>query len=69
MNFILKGLALDELENFLIKEGYPKNRAQQLYTWLYKHGEVHAKLMSNLSDRLKSFLDDNCILKTLFLSK
>ena len=69
MNFILKGLALDELENFLVKEGYSKYRAQQIYTWLYKHGTVHTKSMSNLSDRLKSFLDENCIFKTLFLSK
>ena len=69
MNFILKGLALDELENFLVKEGYSKYRAQQIYTWLYKHGIVHTKSMSNLSDRLKSFLDENCVFKTLFLSK
>ena len=69
MNFILKGLALDELENFFIKKGYSKYRAQQIYTWLYKHGAVHTKSMSNLSNRLKLFLDKKCIIQTLSLSK
>ena len=55
MNFILKDFSFDELEHFVVDNGFPKYRAQQIYSWLYKHGAANSKMMHNLSDDLKLF--------------
>ena len=68
MNFILKDFSFDELEHFVVDNGFPKYRAQQIYSWLYKHGAANSKMMHNLSDDLKLFLDQNCTFETLSLS-
>ena len=69
MNFILKGKTLKELEVFIIDQGYPKYRARQLYTWLYKKGISDIQSMSNLSKDLQSFLNQHTVLNTLSLFK
>ena len=65
MNFILKDFSFDELEHFVVDNGFPKYRAQQIYSWLYKHGAANSKMMHNLSDDLKLFLDQNCTFERL----
>ena len=69
MSIILKGITLQELEKFITEHGYEKYRAAQVYSWLYKHGQSDIKLMSNLSDRFKLFLNKNTIMDTLHLFK
>ena len=69
MNFILKDFSFEELEQFIIDNGFSKYRAQQIYSWLYKHGATNSQMMHNLSDDLKLFLDQNCTFETLSLSK
>jgi len=68
MNFILKDFSFEELEQFIIDNGFSKYRAQQIYSWLYKHDATNSKMMHNLSDDLKLFLDQNCTFETLSLS-
>ena len=69
MNYILKGMPLNELQNFVTDNGYPKYRAQQIYHWMYKKSVNQASDMHNLPLDLQSFLDNNCILNTLILHK
>ena len=69
MSIILKGITLQELEKFITEHGYAKYRAAQVYSWLYKHGQSDIKLMSNLSDEFKLFLNKKTIMDTLHLFK
>ena len=68
MNFILKDFSFEELEHFIIDNGFSKYRAQQIYFWLYKHSATNSKMMHNLPDDLKLFLDQKCTFETLSLS-
>ena len=67
MNFTIKGKTINQLEEFVIKNGFPKYRAQQIYNWMYKHGTFDIRSMKNISNDLKSFLIDNTIINTLTL--
>ncbi len=69
MNYILKGMPLNKLQDFVINHGYPKYRAQQIYKWMYQKSTIHASKMHNLPVELQSFLENNCILNTLELYK
>jgi len=67
--FIIKGKDLLELQKWCIEKGHPKFRAQQLFEWMYLHGEVDPKLMSNLSKDLINDLTTDCILQSLEIEK
>ena len=69
MAHTIKGMTLAELKEFLMLHNYPKYRADQIYTWMYKRGVFEFNSMHNLSRDLVAFLNNNCILKTLDLSK
>ena len=69
MNFTIKGKTINQLEEFIIQNGFPKYRAQQLYNWVYKHGTSDIENMNNISNDLKSFLINNTIINTLTLHK
>ena len=69
MNYVLKGMTLIELQDFVIDHNYPKYRAQQIYNWMYKRLATQAIDMYNLPLKLQSFLKNSCVLKTLELSK
>ena len=47
--FIIKGKDLSELQDWCEKKGHSKFRAQQLFEWMYFHGESNPQAMSNLS--------------------
>lgn len=66
---IIKGLTLNELENFLIEVGQPKFRAKQLFNWIYNHNISDFGLMNNLPKDFRTFLVSNCIADTLTPSK
>ena len=59
MNYILKGMPLNKLQDFMISHGYPKYRAQQIYHWMYQKSVIHASEMNNLPLNLQSFLESN----------
>jgi len=67
--FIMKGKDLFELQEWCEKKGHPKFRAQQLFEWMYFHGEIDPHQMSNLSKELINDLTSNCILQTLEIEK
>lgn len=67
--FIIKGKDLPEIQEWCEKKGHPKFRAQQLFEWMYFHGESSPVGMSNLSKSLINDLMDDCILQTLALEK
>jgi len=67
--FIIKGKDLLELQDWCEKKGHSKFRAQQLFEWMYFHGESNPKAMSNLSEDLINDLISDCILQTLEIEK
>ena len=67
--FIMKGKDLSELQDWCDKKGHPKFRAQQLFEWMYCHGESNPKRMTNLSRSLINDLQEDCILQTLEIEK
>ena len=67
--FIIKGKDLSGLQDWCIKKGYPKFRAQQLFEWMYFHGESNPQAMSNLSNDLIENLISDCIVQTLEIEK
>ncbi|MBC8311939.1 MAG: 23S rRNA (adenine(2503)-C(2))-methyltransferase RlmN [Candidatus Marinimicrobia bacterium] len=67
--FIIKGKDLSELQHWCKEKGHPKFRAQQLFEWMYFHGESNPEAMSNLSKNLISDLSNDCILQTLAVEK
>ena len=67
--FIIKGKDLPEIQEWCDKKGHPKFRAQQLFEWMYFHGESSPAAMSNLSKNLINDLTDYCIIQTLALEK
>ena len=69
MNYTIKGISINELEQFITQSGFPKYRAHQIYNWLYKQGTHDIQCMNNLSNDLQSFLIDNTIANTLTLFK
>ena len=69
MKHQLKDFNLEELEKFIISQGYPKYRAKQIYTWFFKNCISKTEEMHNLSNDLKMFINEACITETLTLSK
>jgi len=65
MNYILKGMTITELQDFVISNDFPKYRAKQIYNWMYKKSVTQATDMHNLPIDLQSFLKNNCIFNTL----
>ena len=62
---ILKGLTLEELQNFCSEEREPKYRAKQIFSWMYEHLVDSFDEMQNLPKPLRKKLTDNCSLSTL----
>ena len=54
----------EELESFLIENGYKKFNALQIIEWMYDKKEYDFNKMTNLSKKLISFLNENMIIKT-----
>ena len=54
----------NELEAFLIENGYKKYNAIQLIEWIYEKKEKDFNKMTNLSKKLISFCDEKLYIKT-----
>jgi len=65
MKTILKGLNRAELEKFVLDLGEKRFRAQQLYTWMYKHNVDAFQKMTDVSkafrDRLQEVAEINAV--------
>jgi 23S rRNA (adenine2503-C2)-methyltransferase len=59
---VLSGLSLAELEEFIVNNGEPAFRAQQLQSWLCKKHANNFESMSNLSKDFRKKLEDIAII-------
>ncbi|MDD6272002.1 MAG: 23S rRNA (adenine(2503)-C(2))-methyltransferase RlmN [bacterium] len=53
----------EELENYLIENGFKKYNATQIIQWVYEHNVTDFSMMSNLSKKLIEFLNKNMFFK------
>ncbi len=60
---------LEDLENFVVENGFKKFNATQIVDWVYKKKIYNFDDMSNLSKNLISFMKDNFYIKFLELKK
>ena len=67
MNFY--DFTLEELENFLVSNGFKKYNATQITEWVYEKNIKDFNLMSNLSKKLISFLNENIYFEELEVIK
>lgn len=49
----------EELEDYLVKNGFKKYNSTQIIEWVYEKNETDFNKMTNLSKKLISFLNDN----------
>ncbi len=52
----LAGLSFSELKEVVFKLGLPKFRANQIWSWIWRHGLTDFQDMSNISKPIRSFL-------------
>ena len=55
---------LNELEDYLLENGFKKFNATQIIEWMYDKKVYEFDKMSNLSKKLISFLNEKIIIKT-----
>lgn len=60
---------LDELEKYLIENGFKKYNATQIIEWIYEHKVYNFNNMTNLSKKLISFCVENLQIKDLNIVK
>jgi 23S rRNA (adenine2503-C2)-methyltransferase len=63
----LKGLPLLQLEAFVASIGEPRYRANQIFTWLYKHRAASFEAMTSLSQSLREHLNNTAQIEQLRL--
>ncbi len=69
MNYIIKGMPVEDLKSLVKEHDFPQYRATQIYHWMYQGLVFNSDLMNNLPKNLKSFLNEQCTIQTLELSK
>lgn len=62
---LIYDLTYEELEQFLIENGFKKYRTKQIWQWLYVHKIDDFGEMLNIPSDLKDVLKENFILKSL----
>ena len=60
---------LEELETFLIENGFKKYNATQIIEWIYERDVKDFNKMTNLSKKLISFLNENLVFEELKVIK
>ncbi|NOZ08758.1 MAG: 23S rRNA (adenine(2503)-C(2))-methyltransferase RlmN [FCB group bacterium] len=66
---VLKGMTLEELQAWCTERGQTRFRGTQLFEWMYRHQVTETAAMTNISERFREYLRENCILTTLKLQK
>lgn len=64
----IKSMSLEEVQNFIIKNKYPKFRGEQVYNWLLK-GVKEFKEMKNIPKDLQEFLNATCYISVANIEK
>lgn len=64
----LKGLSLQELQEYMQQTGQQKFRAGQLFNWMYNHIAFTFDEMLNIPKELRQHLNENCTLSALELT-
>ena len=62
---LLKGLTLEELQNYFVEIGEPKFRGEQVFNWLYNHRVLSFDKMLNLPKNLREKLNNIAEIQTL----
>jgi 23S rRNA (adenine2503-C2)-methyltransferase len=62
---ILKGMTLDELNNYFVSIKEPKFRGGQVFNWIYNHLVTDFDEMNNLSKELRKKLSEETSISTL----
>ncbi len=62
---LLKGLTLQELQNYFIQTGGSKFRGEQVFNWMYNHLACDFNEMLNLPKSLRKKLDEEAEINTL----
>ena len=57
----------NELEEYIISTGFPKFRASQIWNWMYKGASFDE--MSNIPEKMRSFLKENTVLNIPTIEK
>lgn len=57
----IKSLTLDELTDYITKQGFPKFRAKQIYDWMHVKLVRNVEQMSNLPKSIKEQLADSFV--------
>ncbi|MCO6478109.1 MAG: 23S rRNA (adenine(2503)-C(2))-methyltransferase RlmN [Phaeodactylibacter sp.] len=65
----IRQLSQLELEELFKGIGEPKFRAKQVYEWLWKKGAHSFEEMTNLSKKLREFLDENFAINAIAIDK
>ena len=65
----LKGMSIEQLATWCEQQGETKYRGQQIFEWMYRHGVFSSKEMNNLNNTFRSFIHENCIIRTLELKE
>ncbi|MBF0483806.1 MAG: 23S rRNA (adenine(2503)-C(2))-methyltransferase RlmN [Candidatus Omnitrophica bacterium] len=63
----IKNLSSEELQEFLLSNGLPKFRAEQIRTWIFQKAELNLDKMVNLPLPLRKLLDQHFIFWSLKL--
>ena len=63
----LKGMTLEELQEYFVSIGEQKFRGGQVFNWMYNHISTDFEEMFNIPKALREKLDGLCSLKTLEL--
>ncbi len=66
---VLKGLSLDQLQEWSVSHGLPRYRGAQLFDWLYGRGVSDPQLMDNLPHSLRRRLAEECRLQTATITQ
>jgi 23S rRNA (adenine2503-C2)-methyltransferase len=61
----LKGMSLQELNDYFLSIGEPKFRGGQVFNWMYNHLATDFEEMNNLPKALRAKLSEDTILKSL----
>jgi 23S rRNA (adenine2503-C2)-methyltransferase len=62
---LLKGMPLDELNDYFVSIGEPKFRGGQVFNWMYNHLVTDFAEMENLPKELRNKLSEETIIQTL----
>ncbi|MCE3259693.1 MAG: rlmN [Bacteroidetes bacterium] len=65
----IRALSLEELKAVFKEIGEPEFRAKQIYDWLWSKSETDFSQMSNLSKKLREYLEENFVINAVQINE